>query len=238
MLLQPIAVWSCRRRQCRWCPSATAPPRCRQTLPLRLRPCSPHSSAHPWMAMPAHHRLVRGLHGPASACPALPTHNAAADMHALLLAPPRTHAGLSGAPSGSVAVPVTCTAATPFAPGAHTIRLAASVAAAAPCAASSTTPAATALITINPTPTVALTVQSVSTPCPDGNVTAAFAFDIAGLTAGAGVLVLDATATTTSSGTACAVLSVKQTGAHLPRLLRLHTACCGACWPRLRCVPC
>lgn len=110
-------------------------------------------------------------------------------------------------------MPVTCTAATPFAPGPHDIRLAANVTAAAPCLAASTTPPAITTVTVNPAPTLTLLVQSVNTPCPTHNATAVFAFNVTGLTAGAGALVLNASALSSVAGVACTVLEVTQTGA-------------------------
>jgi hypothetical protein len=60
---------------------------------------------------------------------------------------------------------------------------------------------------------VSLVLQSVSSPCPGDNVTAVFAFNVTGLTPGAGALVVQAAASSSAAGTACTVLSITQTGA-------------------------
>lgn len=49
--------------------------------------------------------------------------------------------------------------------------------------------------------------------CPGDNITTVFAFTIAGQTADAGELALEAVASSPAAGTSCSVLSVARTGA-------------------------
>jgi hypothetical protein len=73
------------------------------------------------------------------------------------------------------------------------------------------------MFVVNPAPAVSLALQSISTPCPGENVTAVFAFNVTGLTPGAGALLVQALASSSAAGTACTVLSFTQTGVRAPQ---------------------